>query len=185
MPAFTSPDNIQYPVAGDVMNPLQTKFASLATSVQAALTSLRAAAVQPELPAPKSEKGNDVQAVTATSWADLPNSPDIQFNASAPMWVEISLGAWMVANGGTTRCSVRVSGATTLTETQIEVGGDNAVWGQVLYADNTTGTRQCSSTKIIRLNAGLNTIAVRAYQTGAGTNQVNYSSLQVAPLRWA
>ncbi len=185
MPAFTSPDNIQYPVAGDVMNPLQSKFASLATSTQAAITALRTAAVKPALPAPKSEKGADVQAVTATSWADLPNSPDIQFNVSEAMWVQIVLGAWITASGGTTRCSVRVSGATTLSETQVEVGGDNAVWGQVLYADNTTGSRQCSATRIVRLNAGLNTISVRAYQTGAGTNQVNYSSLQVAPLRWA
>lgn len=168
------------------MAPLQGKFAALASAVQAALTSIRSEAVQPALPAPKSEKGNDVQAVTSTSWADLPNSPDIQFNASAPMWVEISLGAWMVAPGTSNiRASVRVSGATTLTETQIEVGGDNAVWGQVLYADSTTGTRQCSSTKIVRLNAGLNTIAVRAYKGGTGTTQVNYSSLQVAPLRWA
>ena len=185
MPAFTSPDNIQYPVVGDNVTPLAGLFAPLAASVQAALTSLREDAVLPELPAPKSEKGADVQGITATAWADLPNMPTINFNVERPMWVQINLGAWVVATAGTTRISLRVTGATTLGETQVEVGGDNATWGQILFSDASAVTRQCSSTKIVRLNAGSNNITVRAYRQGTGTNQSNYTTLQVSPIRWA
>lgn len=40
MPAYTSPDNIQYPVSTDQVAPLETVFANLAQSTQNALTSV-------------------------------------------------------------------------------------------------------------------------------------------------
>jgi hypothetical protein len=41
MPAYTSPDNIQYPVSTDQVAPLETVFANLADSTQTALTGFR------------------------------------------------------------------------------------------------------------------------------------------------
>lgn len=41
MPAYTSPDNIQYPVSTDPVAPLETVFANQAQSTQNAITSLR------------------------------------------------------------------------------------------------------------------------------------------------
>lgn len=185
MPANTSPDNIIYPVGGDNLNPLKTWLANLATSVQAALTALRAEAVKPALPSPISIKGANVQAVTATSWADLPNITAATLNLTAPAWVQITVGSWSTASAGDTRISATVSGATTLGESQLEVGGDTSAWGQVIYTDTTTGSRQSSSVRIVRLNAGTNTIKVRAYRSGSGANQSNYTTLQVTPIRWA
>lgn len=40
MPAYTSPDNIQYPVSGDQVAPLEPVFANLAQSTQNALTAI-------------------------------------------------------------------------------------------------------------------------------------------------
>jgi hypothetical protein len=185
MPANTTPDNIIYPAGGDNLNPLKSWFAQLATSVQAALTALRAEAVKPALPNPISIKGANVQAITSTAWADLPNITAATLNLTAPAWVQITVGAWATASAGDTRISAAVSGATTLGESQLEVGGDNASWGQVIFTDSTTGSRQSASVRIVRLNAGTNTIKVRAYRNGSGTNQSNYTTLQVTPIRWA
>lgn len=183
--ATTSPDNIIYPSGSDKLNPLRTWFSQLASSVQAAITALREEAVQAALPDPITQKGSNTQAVSATSWDDLPNMDPVVLNLDAACWVTIDLGSWVVATEGDTRVSARVTGATTLGESQIEVGGDSSAWGQVLYAGATGGTRQQTSHRTVRLNAGENTIQVRAYRTGSGSHAANYTTLQVSPLRWA
>lgn len=187
MPANTSPDNLSYPVEGDNIAPLQTWFATLAGNVQAALTALRAEAVQPELPFPQTVVGNSVQAITSTAWADLAGISAITLTLTRPAWVQIDVGAWMVAAAGDSRVSVQVSGATSLSESQTEVGGGAGAWGQVIYAAAAAGTRQQTLTRTVRLNAGTNTIKVRAYRTGGSNTQnfANYSTMTVAPLRWA
>ena len=185
MPGATTPDSIVYPVTGDVMAPLNSWFAQLAASTQTAMTALRAELVEPDLPDPMSIKGNDVQAVTATAWANLPGAAAISLTLPQACWVTITVGAWIVATQGHTRASASVTGATTLAETQLEVGGSSSAWGQVLYTDTTSATRQSSGVRTVRLNAGANSIQLRAYRGGTGVNQVNYSTLQVAPLRWA
>lgn len=185
MPAQTTPDSIVYPVLGDIMEPLNGWFAQQAASVQTALTAMRNEFDQDPLPDPISRKGADVQAVTATAWADLPNLAAITLTLPQACWVTIVMGAWITTSAGTIRSAPRVTGATTLGESQLEVGGDASAWGQVLYSDATTGTRQASSSRMVRLNAGANIITPRAYRTGAGTSQVNYSTLQVSPVRWA
>lgn len=185
MPGSTTPDAIVFPVQGDKMAPLETWFAQQAASVQTAISDLRSDLELPDLPFPLSEQGANVQGVTATAWADLPNLAAISLTLSRPCWVTITFGAWMAANAGDVRATSRVTGATTLGETQLEVGGPTNGWGQVLYTNNTTGSRQSASVRTVRLNAGTNTITARAYRTGSGTQQVNYATLQVAPLRWA
>lgn len=184
MAGTTTPDNIVYPTSGDVMEPLNGWFSQQAASVQTALSAMRTQFTKPALPDPISRKGADVQTVTATGWADLPNMSSITLNLSQACWVTITFGAWVTTSGGTIRASARVSGATTLGESQLEVGGDTSAWGQVLYSDTTSATRQSNGTRMVRLNAGANTITARAYRTGSGTSQVNYSTLQVSPIRW-
>lgn len=186
MPGSTTPDGVVFPVAGDRIAPLETWFAQQAGSVQTALNSIRNELTVPPLPVPQSVQGATVQSITATSWANLPNMASISLNLPHPCWVTIVFGAWMVATASDTRASVRVTGATTLSETQLEVGGSATAWGQVLYTNNTTGSRQSSSVRTVRLNAGNNTITARAYRTASGgSNSVNYSTMQVSPIRWA
>lgn len=184
MPGATTPDNIVFPVEGDAIDPLNGWFAQQAASTQAALTALRGDFEEPELPAPISSMGNAVQAITATAWADIPNMSAVTLDLPRPCWVTLSFGAWITATAGDTRAGVRVTGATSISENQLDAGGPSTAWGQVLYT-TPTGTRQGNSVRTVRLNAGTNTISGRAYRNGSGTNQVNYSSLQVAPLRWA
>ena len=185
MPGSTTPDAVIFPVAGDNLAPLESWFAQLAATTQTALSNLRTEVTKPDLPFPISEQGANVQAITATAWADLPNMPSISLTLPNPCWVTITFGAWLAAAAADVRASARVTGATTLSETQLEVGGPATAWGQVLYSNNTTSTRQSSSVRTVRLNAGTNTITARAYRTGSGVQQVNYSTLQVAPIRWA
>lgn len=186
MPAETTPDGIGYPVIGDNMTPLAGWFAQQAADVQAALTALREEIALPPLPAPVSARGSNVAVVTSTAWADLPGSSPLSLELPRACWVNINFGAWVACDTGDVRASVRVTGATALGETQIEVGGDASAWGQVLFASAGQGNIQASSIRTVRLNAGTNTIQVRAYRTGAaGTQVVNYSTLQVTPTRWA
>lgn len=185
MPATTTPDGIPYPVPGDKMGPVETLFQALASGVQTALTNLRNETVSVPLPDPISNVGASTQAVSETAFADLPGISAIGLTLPAPAWVRIDLGSWVIATQGDTRISVRVTGATTLSETQLEVGGPTGGWGQVIYAAASPSTRQQSVSRIIRMNAGVNNVAVRAYRTGGGSHNSNYTTLQVTPLRWA
>lgn len=186
MPGFTTPDSIAYPVTGDKMSPLAPWFALLASSVQTAITNLRSSLSLPPVPAPLSSQGPSDQSVSSTSWANVPNSPAITLTLERACWVQISQSAWMISSTGDVRVSSTVSGATTLAENQLEVGGPATAWGQVLYKASSASTDQQSGTRTVRLNAGTNTIQMRAYIVGAGgTRKVNYSTLQVVPLRWA
>lgn len=186
MPGATSPDGITYPVVGDKMSPLATWFAGLATTTQAAIANLRDSLEEPELPNPITVAGATVQTISATAWADLPNASPITLELERACWVQITHYGWMASSNGDARGSSRVSGATTLGENQAEIGGPATVWGLVMYATG-GGTRQQMGTRTVRLNAGTNTIQLRAYRTGGTTanNQMNYSALQVTPLRWA
>lgn len=183
--ATTTPDNIYYPSGSDKVGPLRAVLEALASSVQAAIAALRAEAVPAELPMPNSVVGANVQAVSETAWADLPNIGAVTITLPKAAWVTIDVGSWVVATAGDTRISARVTGATAIGETQIEASGSTASWGQVIYAGSASGTRQQTSHRTVRLNAGTNTIRVRAYRTGGGVHQANYTTLQVSALRWA
>lgn len=184
MPGTTG-RGIVFPVKGDKMAPLAGWFAQQAASVNDALDDVYSEFEVPDYPAPQSIQGATVQAVTATAWADLPNAPAITLELPRACWVTIVHGAWMASGNtaGDVRGASAVTGATTLNENQLEVGGPATAWGQVMYTTG-AGTRQQSGTRFVRLNAGVNTIKLRAYGSG-GSKNMNYSTLQVSPVRWA
>lgn len=177
----TSPDNIVYPDATGQVGNVQADMVTMANSVQAAITDLRAD-VNSELndfynmPTPVTRTGASVQGVTATSWANLPNISNISFNFSRPCWVQVTLGAWVVATVGEIRAGINVSGATTQPPNQ-------PGWGNTIYQsfDNANTVSQ-QVTKLILCNAGTTTFTAQAYQAGGGTKQLNYSVLMAAPL---
>ena len=188
MPSETS-RGITYPVIGDAMQPLPGWFATLASTTNDAIDDVYDTLELPDYPAPQSIEGATTQPIAATAWADLPNAPAITLDLPRACWVTIVAGAWLQTSGtGDLRVSARVTGATTLGETQLQVGGPTSAWGQVMYtSSNSVGTQQNSSTRFVRLNAGSNVIQLRAYRNGGATNtkSVNYSTLQVSPVRWA
>lgn len=186
MPTYTTPDAIVSPILSDKLGPVQGWFQQQGASVQTALTALRGEVAQEPLPDPISGQGAPQQTITNTAWADLTNGPTLTMTLQQACWVQITHGCWILATQGDTRASSVVSGATTLSETQLEVGGSAAAWGQVMFADTSTATRQAAGARIVRLNAGTNTFKLRAYRSGgSGINMVNYSTLQVSPIRWA
>lgn len=184
MPSAT-PNGIAFPVVGDEMSPLATWFAGLAGTTDNAIEALRTELLAAPLPNPLSQLGAPQQLVTSSSWADVPNISAVTLTLDQACWVTISIGAWLFTTAGDIRVSAAVSGATTLGETQLEVGGAGYAWGQVLFADTSTATRQQSGLRTVRMNAGTNTIKLRAYRSGAGTSACNYSTIQVSPVRWA
>jgi len=179
----TTPDAITYPDVVDRVGEVQSHLSTMASSVQAALTDLRS---EYELgfddiygvPANVIQNGASVQAISATSFAAIPNLAAITINFARPALVLVTLGAWMVASTGDIRAGIQLSGAT--------VQAANVPnWGQVMYlAGVTGGTVQNSCQKLIQVNAGSTTFTGVAYQSGGGTKQINYSTLQVAPIRW-
>lgn len=180
----TSPDNITYPDAVDLVGDVQPDFVVLANSVQTAITDLRGD-INLELndlfalPAPITQVGNDVQAITATSWAVIPGFTAINLNLVRPAWVEVTLGAWCVASAGEIRGGIALTGATTQTPSQPN-------WGNTIYQsfDNTNTVSQ-QVTKTVLCGAGTTTFTPQAYQLGGGTKQFNYTVMQVVPLRYS
>ena len=178
----TSPDNIVYPDAIDRVGDVQPDFVAMAASVQAAFTDLRAD-VNAELndfynmPTPVTRVGADVQAISATSWANIPNISSISFNFSRPCWVELTLGAWVVASAGEIRAGINVTGATVQAPNQ-------PAWGNTIYQTPgiTSGTASQQCTKMILCAAGTTTFTAQAYQAGGGTKRMNYAMLQASPM---
>lgn len=129
------------------------------------------------------------QAISATSWANIPNMPTISLDLTRDAWVQITLGAWLTSSGSNTdvRASFIVSGATTTVEVPGSEPYGAYTWGQVLYKALATGsgTEGGTISRVYKLNAGSNTITARAYRTGAATAETNYVTMNAIPLRWA
>lgn len=183
MPGTTS-RGIIFPVNTDVMQPLAGWFAQQAASVNDALDEAYSEFEVPEIPYPLSSSLFGIKNITATAWADIPEMDEITLDLPRAAWVNIALATWVSAPSGEVRVSSRVTGATTLSESQLEVGGVNA-FGQIVYTRNTTGTVQGSSLRTVRLNAGTNVITPRAYGALGGVKDVRYTCLQVTVTRWA
>lgn len=178
----TSPDNIVYPDGTDVVGDVQGDFVALANSVQTAITDVRND-VNAELndfynmPTPVTRVGADVQAITATSWANIPNIANISMTFSRPCWVELTFGAWVIASTGDIRAGINVTGATTQPP-------NVPAWGNTIYQTPglTTGTASQQCSKMVLCAAGTTTFTAQAYQSGGGTKRMNYAMLQASPM---
>lgn len=177
----TSPDGIVYPDAIDRVGDIQPDFVTMAASIQAAFTDLRSDINQElndfyNMPTPITRVGDPVRAISATSWANVPGLSSISFNFSRPAWVQVSLGAWVVASAGEMRAGINVTGATTQAPNEPN-------WGNTIYQsfDNANTVSQ-QVHKILLCGAGTTTFTAQAYQSGGGTKQFNYSMMVAAPL---
>lgn len=181
--ANTSPDAITFPDTVDRVGQIQPHLATMAASVQAAITDVRNDTDADfadifALPAGAISTGASVQAISATAWAAIPNITSISMNFTRPAWVMATFGAWMVASTGDLRGGIALSGATVQAP---NVPG----WGQTLYLGGVAGTVQNTCQKLVLVGAGTTTFQAQAYQSGGGTKQMNYTTLQVVPIRWA
>lgn len=138
------------------------------------------------LPAPQSVASTSVNtALTATAFGTAVNNGmgTISLTLTAPAYVQVSYGAWMaLASGTDIRAWVVLSGATTTSTTP--AGNAFPNWGQVLYT-GVFGTTQCHASFVVLCNTGTTVFTMQAYRTGSSVGYVNYSGMQVTPLKWA
>lgn len=179
----TSPDAVTYPDIVDRVGQVQSHLATMAASVQTAITGLRAekdADIADVYGVPPSvvSNGGAPQAISATSFAPVPGINPITISFARPALVIVTLGAWLVSSTGDLRVGIQLSGATSQAPNVPN-------WGQVMYlAAAGSISNQTSCQKVVQVNAGSTTFTPVAYQQSGGTKQCNYATLQVAPVRW-
>lgn len=128
-----------------------------------------------------------VQAITSTTFANLPNRQFVDFTAAKAMYADVRLGAWVSAvSGADVRAGIGLTGATT----GPGPGGalvdlsSTGTFGDVLYAPSGQ-QQQCSVTIPVRLNSGTTRVEVMAYRGNtSAVPAVNYAVLRVVPLRY-
>jgi hypothetical protein len=126
------------------------------------------------------------QTITSTSMAALPDSSvAVSLTLPAPCYCDLYLSGWAAVTGAVLRVGMLVSGATTV---QVEGGqndsdGTSNTWGTVARV---TANGQFTAHKYLKLNAGTNTIAVRANRESTSTAPtLSYLTLTAIPRRWA
>lgn len=96
-------------------------------------------------------------------------------------WVRIDWQTWIAVTGASNdlRGDIIVSGATT-------VNAFSHGWGATAFG-STGGTVKSTAMKIVKLNAGTNTIRLSGYRfvANTGTFNFNYNSVNITPIRWA
>lgn len=179
----TSPDAIFFPDAVDRVGQIQPHFSTHAASVQAAISGLRTEkdddiADVYGVPPSVVSNGPGPNGISAGSFTAVPSVNPITISFARPALVIVTLGAWLLASVGDIRCGIQLSGATSQVPNVPN-------WGQVMYLANAGSiSNQVTCQKIVQVNAGSTTFTAMAYQSGGGVKQVNYATLQVAPIRW-
>lgn len=149
-------------------------------------------AVDFDLPDPATGFGNGVNSVsgvTASTWTDLPSAPCVATirnpHPTAPMLCWVSVGAWMTTDAGSLRICPRVSGSTTIAAGV--GGGGPAGWGLMPFTGTGAYAQAAGSWPVV-LPASTTpaTFTVQVYRDGSAgsTQQVNYATLVVLPVRF-
>jgi hypothetical protein len=146
--------------------------------------------VGPAMPAEVTVAGSALHTITATTWGSIAVTGSIT-NPSAvrALVVRIQLAAWMVASGAYVRAAPFTSGAVTLAATGTGLPDAVANWGEVLYQDTpATGTAagQQSTSVTVTVPAGgtLNVGVAAMRESATGSQQVNYPTLRLSPIRY-
>lgn len=130
--------------------------------------------------------GNGTNEINATAWTALPTTPlavDITNpHPTAEMLCLVTLGAWGIVGTSDARVSIAMSGAANVAA---GIGGGGPIgWGEVLQITGSTSEQQ-QAVWPVELPPGTTTLTVVAYVSAdGGTQQVNYPTLRVIPLRY-
>jgi len=129
--------------------------------------------------------GNGLNTVTATAWANLPTTSCIAAitnpHASADMLTMVTFGCWCFADANAVRVSPAISGSITITP---GIGGGAAI-GHGEYIRATTAYEGRMGGWTVELPPGTATFTMQAYrESAAGTQQVNYPTIRLVPLRY-
>ncbi len=132
--------------------------------------------------------GAGTNTVTATAWAVLPTNTVTAAitnpHPELPMLCLVTFGAWMSASANGVRAALDISGSLTIAP---GIGGGAAIgWGEILFCGASTNN-QYSGSFTIELPVSLTaaTFKMHAYRDSAtGTQQVNYPTIRVTPLRF-
>jgi hypothetical protein len=177
----TTPLGLVYPASGEhtrVWEHLQT----LAVGVDGLLT-------LPNEANSGSGTGTNLITAGAAVWASLPAPTSVAManpSLTRGLLCQVSYGAWLIANGSAVRVCVGATGGLTIAGGPGNGGAVN--WGEILFLSNQSAnlTWQFAAAYTCTLPANTTTtFEVLAYRDlAAGTENVNYPTLRVTPLRY-
>jgi hypothetical protein len=140
------------------------------------------------MPDPVTAFGNGLNTVTATTFTDLPTTSCIAAitnpHPTLSMLTLVGFGAWMNASANAIRICPRVSGSITIAA---GIGGGGPIgWGEIPETGSASNF-QLSATYTVELPASATaaTFTMQAHRdAAAGTQQVNYPTIRLVPLRY-
>lgn len=138
-------------------------------------------AVAPDLPQPVqfvNAISNHVISSTTTNASVTGTTASQSITLPRAAWVLVTLGAWIGATSAEVRGGINIGGSTA-------IPANSPTWGQVFrVTSGNSGDVRVS--KLVRLNAGLNTATISAWKTASsGSATISYMMLDLTPLRWA
>lgn len=141
-----------------------------------------------DMPDVVSAYGNGTNAVTATTFTDLPtngvSAAITNPHPTASLIVLVTFGAWLQGNGTFVRACPRVSGSTTISA-GIGVGGPLG-WGEIPGTSASTPV-SCSGSATYELPASSTaaTFTLQAYRDNtSNSTAVNYPVIRIIPIRY-
>jgi hypothetical protein len=143
------------------------------------------------LPDPVAGYSGGTNTITATTFTNLPtNACSVSItnpHATADLLVAVSTGHWisLPASAAFTRACPAVSGSVTIAAGIGSVGNGPSGWGAI-PGSSIQGINQCSGFALYTLPPGTATFTMQAYKdsAAAGTHQVNYSVIEINPIRY-
>ena len=131
--------------------------------------------------------GNGTNTISATSFSVLPGTPCSASitnpHPTASMLTLVSYGAWLVATTNTVRISLDITGSVTIAAGSIG-GGAAAGYGEIPYLNAAPGGGQNAATITVEVPPGTATFEMWAMRTTSGSQQVNYPTIRLVPLRY-
>jgi hypothetical protein len=126
----------------------------------------------------------------ANVWADLPTFPSAGSitnpHPSREMLCTVTYGAWLGATTGGVRIFPVFSGAVTLAGGSLGTGNGPEGWGEVPLSSLLAGTESGFAASTVTVPAaGVLNFKIQALRSiASGTQQVNYATIRVNPLRY-
>lgn len=143
-------------------------------------------AIDFDLPDVVTAFGNGTNTITATSFSVLPTTTCTAAitnpHPTANMLCIVTYGAWMVATTNDCRMALDFSGATVIAA---GIGGGAAIgYGEVPITSTATGSMHRQATITVGLAPGATTVKTYGMRTTSGTQNINYPTIRIIPLRY-
>lgn len=130
--------------------------------------------------------GNGTNVITATTFSVLPTTTCTASitnpHPTANMLTLVAYGAWMVATTNDVRMALDISGVTVIAA---GIGGGAAIgYGEIPIVSSSTASMHRQATITVELAPGSTTFKTYGMRTTSGTQNINYPTIRLVPLRY-